>query len=132
MLWIELAAAPPRVPAASPAGGQFAAGSTGAAPTNAAPVGSGASGAQVSSLQKRLNALGMKPPLAVDGKFGPATLAAVKAFQKSHGLKADGLVGPNTTGALRAKTLAAKATAKQAPRQEDRGPKAAAAKKPAS
>ena len=47
----------------------------------------GASGAQVSALQTRLNALGMKPPLAVDGKFGPATLAAVKAFQSSHGLK---------------------------------------------
>ena len=87
---IELAAAQPRVPAGSPAGGQFAAGSTGAAPTNAAPVGSGAKGTQVSDLQKRLNALGMKPPLKVDGLFGPATLAAVKAFQKSHGLKATG------------------------------------------
>ncbi len=35
-------------------------------------------------------------PVAVDGIFGPLTEAAVKAFQQSKGLTADGIVGPNT------------------------------------
>src|SRR6266581_8848116 len=95
------AAAHPRAPAGGATGGQFAAGSGGAAPTNARPVGNGETGKRVSDLQSRLNALGFKPPLKVDGKFGPKTLAAVKAFQRSHDLKVDGLVGPKTTVALR-------------------------------
>ena len=95
------AAAHPRAPAGGATGGQFAAGSGGAAPTNARPVGNGESGKRVSDLQSRLNALGFKPPLKVDGKFGPKTLAAVKAFKRSHDLKVDGLVGPKTTVALR-------------------------------
>ena len=32
----------------------------------------------------------------IDGKFGKDTLAAVKAFQKDHGLEVDGIVGPIT------------------------------------
>jgi peptidoglycan hydrolase-like protein with peptidoglycan-binding domain len=35
-------------------------------------------------------------PVAVDGIFGPLTESAVKAFQQSKGLAADGIVGPNT------------------------------------
>jgi peptidoglycan hydrolase-like protein with peptidoglycan-binding domain len=34
--------------------------------------------------------------VAVDGIFGPDTEAAVKAFQQSKGLAADGIVGPQT------------------------------------
>ena len=130
--WAEVARFNPNhAPAGSAAGGQFAAGSSGAAPTNAAPVGSGAKGAQVSDLQKRLNALGMKPPLKVDGIFGPKTLAAVKAFQVSHGLKVDGLVGPKTTSALRAKAPAKKAPAHKAPAKHPAPAKAPAKKAPA-
>jgi peptidoglycan hydrolase-like protein with peptidoglycan-binding domain len=35
-------------------------------------------------------------PVVVDGIFGPNTEAAVKAFQQSNGLGADGIVGPLT------------------------------------
>ena len=35
-------------------------------------------------------------PVAVDGIFGPNTETAVKSFQQSRGLAADGLVGPQT------------------------------------
>ncbi|MFL6116690.1 MAG: peptidoglycan-binding protein [Catenulispora sp.] len=52
----------------------------------------------VSTLQSLLNAHGHA--LAVDGNFGPDTLAAVKAFQAAAGLAVDGIVGPNTKTAL--------------------------------
>lgn len=38
--------------------------------------------------------------VAVDGEFGPETLAAVKSFQSEHGLEVDGVVGPQTWSAL--------------------------------
>ena len=36
------------------------------------------------------------PRIAIDGEFGPATEAAVKAFQKLFGLTQDGVIGPAT------------------------------------
>ena len=59
----------------------------------------GSSGPAVKDLQQKLKDLGFDPK-GVDGKFGPGTLAAVIAFQKSKELKADGLAGPATLGAL--------------------------------
>ncbi|MXV18533.1 peptidoglycan-binding domain-containing protein [Deinococcus xianganensis] len=38
--------------------------------------------------------------VTVDGSFGPSTESAVKSFQTSKGLTADGIVGPNTWLAL--------------------------------
>lgn len=37
---------------------------------------------------------------SADGIFGPKTEAAVKKWQKDHGLKADGIIGPKTWGSL--------------------------------
>jgi hypothetical protein len=54
----------------------------------------------VRNVQKRLNALGAKPRLAVDGDFGPRTEAAVRAFQKRSRLEVDGIVGPKTWAKL--------------------------------
>lgn len=55
-------------------------------------------GTPVTMLQNWLNAAGqgVKP----DGQFGPSTEKAVKSFQKSHGLSADGVVGRLTWQAL--------------------------------
>jgi hypothetical protein len=55
-------------------------------------------GQAVRDLQTALVKHGAK--LAVDGIFGPLTEAAVKAFQKSHLIPADGIVGPLTWSKL--------------------------------
>jgi peptidoglycan hydrolase-like protein with peptidoglycan-binding domain len=52
----------------------------------------------VRSLQYLLNARGAH--LAVDGRFGAATKAAVIAFQRHHGLAHDGVAGAATWRAL--------------------------------
>jgi peptidoglycan hydrolase-like protein with peptidoglycan-binding domain len=51
-------------------------------------------------IQKNLNILGAKPPLTADGKLGPMSIAAIKSFQASHGLAADGVAGPKTKTAI--------------------------------
>jgi putative chitinase len=53
-------------------------------------------------LQQSLNTLGADPQLEADGVAGPATSAAVKAFQTSQGLTADGVAGPRTIAAIEA------------------------------
>jgi len=55
---------------------------------------------QTKKVQKRLNDLGYKPKLAVDGDFYVKTEKAVKWFQKKKGIKVDGLVGKVTWGKL--------------------------------
>jgi len=53
-----------------------------------------AEGDAVKVLQNKLNVHGAG--LKVDGKFGGATEAAVRTFQKVQGIKVDGIVGPYT------------------------------------
>lgn len=62
-------------------------------------LGRGSAGEAVRDLQQNLSALGY--PLAADGIFGRETEKAVRAFQRDHGLGADGIVGPRTLAALR-------------------------------
>jgi predicted chitinase len=59
----------------------------------------GSTGPDVTNLQQGLKDLGFDPN-GVDGNFGPGTKAALIAFQKSKGLTADGIAGPQTMGAL--------------------------------
>jgi putative chitinase len=56
-------------------------------------------GPAVVRLQRELRKSGFNPG-KIDGDFGPATKAAVIAFQKSRGLLADGIAGPRTLKAL--------------------------------
>ena len=58
----------------------------------------GAAGNDVKLVQTNLNDKGYK--LTVDGFFGNLTLNAVKGFQSSNGLAADGIVGPKTLAVL--------------------------------
>lgn len=58
----------------------------------------GSRGASVRALQQLLADLGQR--IAVDGIFGRGTRAAVLWFQRSRGLSADGVVGPQTRSAL--------------------------------
>lgn len=53
----------------------------------------GDKGINVERLQKFLNWC-INAKLAVDGSFGPATVKAVKKFQKKYGLTVDGSFGP--------------------------------------
>jgi peptidoglycan hydrolase-like protein with peptidoglycan-binding domain len=56
----------------------------------------------VYAIQQAINTSSAGCSTGVDGNFGPSTLAAVKCFQRSRGLTADGIVGPITWGALQA------------------------------
>ena len=55
------------------------------------------------TLQELLNQLGAA--LTVDGDFGSKTEAAVKDYQKNHGLTVDGVVGKKTWAALGVKDI---------------------------
>jgi murein L,D-transpeptidase YcbB/YkuD len=81
---------------ALPSGGQTVPASFSQHPT----LRQGSTGPSVVWVQQQLH-------VGADGKFGPATKAAVVAFQARHGLSADGVVGPQTWAALGGSSLAA-------------------------
>jgi hypothetical protein len=64
------------------------------------PTVSGFPHGSVADLQWRLNDCAARPRLTVDGFAGPVTLAAIRAFQATHGLVVDGVPGPATWAAL--------------------------------
>jgi len=83
--------------------------------------------AQVQTILKQLGYnLGTYGIEGVDGEYGPVMVAAVKKFQTDVGLKDDGVVGPNTRGALKkvagdkglAQQVAKKAVATTAKKQQ--------------
>ena len=55
----------------------------------------GSTGAGVQNWQRFLNQVA-RTGLSVDGAFGPKTISATKAWQRAHGLLADGVVGKDT------------------------------------
>lgn len=63
----------------------------------------GDQGAEIEEIQGKLVVLGYD--VIADGAFGPAMAEAVKDFQKSCGIKADGLIGPATYSALLGKDM---------------------------
>lgn len=63
----------------------------------------GDQGNEVAEIQGQLASLGYD--VVADGDFGPATAEAIKSFQSSRGLSADGLVGPSTYSALMGRTM---------------------------
>jgi len=69
----------------------------------------GSSGSNVTKVQKRLIQYGYLEGSA-DGRFGEKTQAAVRLFQRRNGLAVDGKVGPSTAAALGV-TLSASASA---------------------
>lgn len=65
----------------------------------------GSSGEHVRYLQQKLTEL--QYSVVVDGVFGPRTASAVRSFQSSYGLRADGVVDPQTWAALEEAWVAA-------------------------
>jgi peptidoglycan hydrolase-like protein with peptidoglycan-binding domain len=70
------------------------------APSSFTPVEVGASGSQAASLQSFLIKNGYLKISAPTGYFGPATQAAVEAFQETHNLLQTGVLDKATFGAM--------------------------------
>ena len=63
-------------------------------------VKNGSAGSAVAAVQHNLRFAYGFTSLAVDGKFGPATTAAVRSFQAKFKIGVDGIVGPSTWNTL--------------------------------
>ena len=79
----------------------------------------GNNGEAVETLQGQLGSLGYADrrgqPLQPDGSFGPATDAAVRAFQHDDNLSSDGIVGPATQRTIREQIQSQSQGAQQQP-----------------
>src|SRR5690625_2796398 len=99
-----LLAGPAQAAPATPAGAAHASAPAAPAPAHATSARRSekqrwrSHGASVERLQRELNEHGAS--LAVDRKFGKLTHGAVKDFQRTHDLQIDGVVSPETRGAL--------------------------------
>ncbi|WP_295259698.1 peptidoglycan DD-metalloendopeptidase family protein [Ruminococcus sp.] len=61
----------------------------------------GSKGDDVKELQRKLIAAGYScGPTGADGICGKNTVAAIRAYQRDHGLSVDGIAGPKTIGEL--------------------------------
>jgi peptidoglycan hydrolase-like protein with peptidoglycan-binding domain len=60
----------------------------------------GMKGESVRDVQRMLNNAGANPPLAEDGKFGPKTEAALRAYQEGKGIQQTGVLGSTTLSRL--------------------------------
>lgn len=69
----------------------------------------GSTGSEVKKLQQKLKDLGYYTG-SVDGTFGSGTETALKEFQKTNGLTADGVAGTRTLSALYSSSAIAKVT----------------------
>lgn len=58
----------------------------------------GSVGPRVRTIQRRLKDRGWR--ITVDGIYGPATEATIRAFQRNKHMRVDGIVGPQTWAAL--------------------------------
>ena len=107
--------------AAAPADSRAAAPQTAAAtydqPSAALPAAAADNAALVVSVQTELARRGLYDGLA-DGVIGPRTEAAITVFQKSVGLEADGLVGPELLAALKADRSVTAAVPKSRPPED--------------
>lgn len=64
------------------------------------PLSTGTQGTGVAQLQAWLNLRPGATPIAVDGDFGPMTLAALISFQQSHGIVGSGIADLETIGSV--------------------------------
>jgi len=70
---------------------------------SASGIGAGDDGTEVMEIQLELANRGFD--VVPDGSYGPSTVEAVKAFQSSRGMEADGMVGAKTYEALLGKDM---------------------------
>lgn len=87
------------------------------------PLRHGDSGAGISALQERLNALGARDAagraLATDGAFGDLTREAVQALQREQRIRVDGIVGPETRGRMSEMARESPSAAQERPSPSD-------------
>ncbi|MEG3924775.1 peptidoglycan-binding protein [Microcoleus sp. D3_18a_C4] len=77
-------------------------------------ISAGADGPEVAAIQQRLQVHSFKVG-TIDGSYGSRTTSAVRAFQQSKGLRADGIVDKETWTALAADPASASETVQSNP-----------------